>query len=382
MATPKTTRLPLLIGPLTPPITGQSVAFSLLVEELARTREVRTVNLSELATRRDQMFTLTRTMQMLRLAASMFGTMRNVSSVYLTIAQSRLGFMRDALFIFIARLWNRPVIAHLHGGNYAQYYESEPPLMRMIIRSTLRRMERLVVLSDRLRADFAFLGDDFSSKLRSISNASPVPIGEPHIAPKGEVRLLYLSNLLAEKGYMDCLDALPHIMRLLPDFKVKLVLAGRPMLGEDEYESVGEMESTLRKHIRYLGLENVVELAGVVQGEAKAALLSTCHIHLLPTYYRNEGQPITVIEALTAGLPSVTTAWRGIVDLIDDEVTGLLVPPKDSIAIAEAVARLCNDPELYDRMSRAALESAGRFTRNHYVERITQLLDEVSAEPA
>jgi hypothetical protein len=204
----------LLIGPLPPPVTGQSVAFSLLANALTKDRPVQTVNLSELAERRDQKFTLARSLQMLQLATSMLGTMRHVSAVYITIAQSRLGFIRDALFILVARLWRRPVIAHLHGGNYARYYDSEPPLMRLLIRGTLLRLSRLIVLSDRLRSDFDFLGPGFAARLRVVSNASPVPIGSPRKAPRGELRLLYLSNLLAEKGYLDCVDALPHLMRL------------------------------------------------------------------------------------------------------------------------------------------------------------------------
>lgn len=377
MASRQQTDRTLLIGPMPPPITGQSVAFSLLAEELTKTRPVQTVNLSELAGRRDQKFSLARTFQILRLGASILGSMRHVSVVYVTIAQSRLGFLRDALFILVARMWRRPVIGHLHGGNYARYYDSEWPLMRLLIRSTLRRIERLIVLSDRLRSDFAFLGPDFASRLRSIPNASLIPVARPRKAPKRELRLLYLSNLLVEKGYLDCVDALPHMLRLLPDFRITLVLVGQPLLGQDEYDTVTEMETALRKHVRYLELEDAVEFAGVIEGEAKQALLDTAHVHLLPTYYQNEGQPITVIEALAAGLPSVTTPWRGIVDLIEDGRTGILVPPRNPLAIAEAVAGLCNDAELYERMSRAAIEAAGRFSRSRYVGDIATLIDAV-----
>jgi glycosyltransferase involved in cell wall biosynthesis len=369
----------LLIGPLPPPVTGQSVAFELLARELGKIRPVQTVDLSELAGRRDQKFSLSRAMQMVRLAASMFGNMRAVSVVYITIAQSRLGFIRDALFISIARAWRRPVIAHLHGGNYARYYNTEPPLMRILIRTTLLRLDRLIVLSDRLRSDFDFLGPVFAPRLRAVPNASPIPSGSPRQAPRGELRLLYLSNLLVEKGYLDCIDALPHLMRLLPDFRIKLSLAGRYLLGQDEYETIEEMEATLRKHVRYLGVEDAVEITGVVEGKAKQALIAAAHIHLLPTYYQNEGQPITIIEALSAGLPSVTTPWRGIVDLVEDGRTGFLVPPRDPLAVAEAVARLCADPALYERMSAAAIEAAGRFSQRRYVGEIAKLIDEAVA---
>lgn len=367
----------MLIGPFPPPITGQAIAFSLLVEALKKHRAIVTVDLSEPPGRRDQHFSLARGAQMLRLALSVTCLMSKTSAVYLTIAQSRLGFLRDTLFIAIASLWRRPVIAHLHGGNYANYYDSQSPTMRYLIRKMLRKVKRLIVLSDRLRRDFDFLGPDFGPRLRIIRNASDLAPGRPRKAPSGELRLLYLSNLLVEKGYMDCVDAVAHLRHLLPDVSIKLILAGAFILGQDEFRTTAEMDAVLRKRIEHLGLEDTIEIAGTVLGKEKLRLLDTAHIHLLPTYYRNEGQPITLIEALTAGLPSVTTRWRDIEDMIAEGKAGIFVPPKNPIAIAEAITDLYNDPAGYERMSKAALEAANQFSPASHVAAITQLIDEV-----
>ena len=367
----------LLIGPVPPPITGQAVTFALLVEELRKARSIVTADLSEPLGRRDQQFSAARGVQMIRLAFSVVRQMSKTSAVYLTIAQSRLGFLRDALFIAIASLWNRPVIAHLHGGNYASYYESESPSMRFLIRTVLRRVRRLIVLSDRLRADFSFLGPKFQSRLRTVRNACAITPGNPRKAPRGQLQLLYLSNMLLEKGYMDCVDAMAHLKRLLPNVQFKLILAGTYILGNDEFKTTAEMDVMLHKHIRYLGLDDVVEVAGTVVGEDKECLLASSHIHLLPTYYQNEGQPITLIEALAAGLPSITTRWRDIEDIVADGKAGILVPPRDSIAISEAVARLYLNPNQYERMSTAALDTAQLYSRTSHVTEITHLIDEV-----
>ena len=381
--TPPPEKYVLLIGPVPPPITGQAVTFSLLVEELQKARSIVTADLSEPLGRRDQKFSLARGAQMLRLAILVTGLMPNTSAVYLTIAQSRLGFLRDALFIAIASLWRRPVIAHLHGGNYASYYDSESPTMQYLIRKILRKVKRLIVLSDRLRRDFNFLGPDFEPRLRAVRNASALTRGWPRKAPCGELHLLYLSNMLVEKGYMDCVDAMAHLRRLLPDVRIKLVLAGTYILGNDEFRTTTEMDSVLRKHTKYLELDDLVEVAGTVLGDEKVRLLESADIHLLPTYYQNEGQPITLIEALAAGLPSVTTRWRDIEDIISDSKAGILVPPRNPLAIAEAIADLYNDPDGYERMSKAALDAAHQFSREVHVAKITQLIDEVcQTDPA
>lgn len=367
----------LLIGPVPPPITGQAVTFSLLVDELGKARSIVTADLSEPLGRRDQQFSLARGAQMLRLAVWVSKLMPRTSAVYLTIAQSRLGFLRDALFIAIASLWRRPVIAHLHGGNYASYYNSEPPTIQFLIRKMLKKVRRLIVLSDRLRRDFEFLGSEFEHKLRTVRNASAPTEGRPRKAPQGELSLLYLSNMLVEKGYMDCVDAMTHLRRLLPNVKIKLTLAGTYVLGNDEFRTTAEMDAVLRKHIRYLDLDDSVVVAGTVLGDEKARLLQAADIHLLPTYYQNEGQPITLIEALSAGLPSITTRWRDITDIIEDGNAGVLVPPKNALAIAEAIAGLYTDPAAYERMSKAALQAANKFSRETHVAEITSLIDEV-----
>jgi glycosyltransferase involved in cell wall biosynthesis len=367
----------LLIGPVPPPVTGQAIAFSLLVEELKKARLIVTADLSEPLERRDQQFSLARGVQILRLAVSLAGLMPNTKAVYLTIAQSRMGFLRDALFIAIACLWRRPVIAHLHGGNYASYYNSESPAMRFLIRKMLRKVKILIVLSDRLRCDFDFLGTDFQPRLRTVRNASDLPRGQPRKAPNGKLCLLYLSNLVVEKGYMDCVDAMVHLRRLLPDVAVKLILAGTFFLGKDEYRTTAEMEAALREHIRCLELEDTIEVTGTVMGEDKIRLLESANIHLLPTYYRNEGQPITLIEAVSAGVPSVTTRWRDIEDIVAGGEAGIFVPPKNPLAIAEAIADLYNDPDRYERMSNAALDAAKQFSPESYVADISQLIDEV-----
>lgn len=369
----------LVVGPRVPPPTGQSIALEVLLDGIERYGKVDTIDLAERFGRRDRSFSGRRAFAILRRVPMVWRRLRRAQAVYLQIAQSRWGMMRDWLFITLARMSGRAVVAHLHGGGYSDFYESEPDLVRRLIRNSLNHVDRMIVLSDALRKNFAFMGKDFDARIRVVPNPCSVAVRQPKAAPQGEVRLLYMSNLLVEKGYLDCVDAMVHVKRLLPDRTVKLTLAGASLLGADQYLDPSDLEFALNRHIRFLGLEDVVTVVGIAMGEMRETLLTESHIALLPTYYRNEGQPLAIIEAMASGLPFVATAWRGIQDLADKDV-GLIVPPRSPIEIAEAIAQLVQDPATYERMSRNDVATATQFSRELHIERMIEVFKEV-AEP-
>ena len=370
----------LMIGPRVPPPTGQSIAFEVLLDAFARHGESEVVDLAERFGRRDRAFSIRRAWAVSRLSLRLWRTLGRVQAVYMQIAQSRWGLLRDCLFIAMAWLARRPVITHLHGGGYSDFYGAEPPLIRALIRRGLAKVHRMIVLSDALRENFAFMGEGFADRIRVVPNPCPIRTTGPRKAPNGEIRLLFLSNLLVEKGYLDCVDALLHIRRMLPDVPVKLILAGAPLLGADEYRDAADLEDSLAKHIRYLGLEDCVAAVGVVINDEKLRLLNEAHIALLPTYYRNEGQPIALIEAMASGLPFVATAWRGIRDLA--ECGGaILVPPKSPLAIADAVVQLIRDPLRYERMSEQAIAASAHYAQELHVERMIAILRDACRLP-
>jgi glycosyltransferase involved in cell wall biosynthesis len=349
----------LMIGPRVPPPTGQSIAFEVLLDAFARHGESEVVDLAERFGRRDRAFSIRRAWAVSKLS---------------------LRLWRTLLFIAMAWLARRPVITHLHGGGYSDFYGAEPPLIRALIRRGLAKVDRMIVLSDALRENFAFMGEGFADRIRVVPNPCPIRTTGPRTAPNGEIRLLFLSNLLVEKGYLDCIDALLHIRRMLPDVPVKLILAGAPLLGADEYRDAADLEDSLAKHIRYLGLEDCVAAVGVVMNDEKLRLLNEAHIALLPTYYRNEGQPIALIEAMASGLPFVATAWRGIRDLA--ECGGaILVPPKSPLAIADAVVQLIRDPLRYERMSEQAIAASAHYAQELHVERMIAILRDACRPP-
>jgi glycosyltransferase involved in cell wall biosynthesis len=128
----------------------------------------------------------------------------------------------------------------------------------------------------------------------------------------------------------------------------------------------GPDRAALEEEVRRLGLERIVELAG--GRDDVAELLATADVFVLSS--RSEGLPVSILEAMAAGLPVVATSVGGVPEVVVDGDTGLLVPPGDPSSLAAAIERLLADPAL-----RRHLGEAGR-------RRITEHFDLASVQRA
>ena len=99
-------------------------------------------------------------------------------------------------------------------------------------------------------------------------------------------------------------------------------------------------------------LLEVVELPGWVSPEEREKLMEECSIFVLPTWF--EGQPISVLEAMAAGMCVVTTRVGGIPQIMGEEKTGVLLPPKDAKALADTLIRLLNQEETRKTLGKQA----------------------------
>lgn len=92
---------------------------------------------------------------------------------------------------------------------------------------------------------------------------------------------------------------------------------------------------------------------------------------------RYEGLPIALLEALALGLPAVVTAVGGIVDVVNDDVEGFLVPPQDPAELAQGLHR-SRDPGVRARLARSAAERGRDFSIRHAVDRIETVYEELA----
>lgn len=372
LRSPATPRPLILIGPTPPPIHGSAFATKHLIEAVDRAGLLA----AHLETGEDErpVFNTGRLdptnlylgLKHVVLLVVMLIRHRD-ADVHVPISQNRWGFARDAVFIWIASLARRSVIVHLYGGLFGDFYASRGGIERRLVEATFSRVERAWVETPNRREIFAGLLP--SERVAVLENtAEDIGLSDGGEAPsaEGRLRLLFLANLIPEKGHGDLLEALESLAaRGTAGFELRLIGEVEPDQAED-----------VRRRAKALAAAGTrVQLLPTVLGEAKVAQYRWAEAFVLPSRYPPEGQPLVLLEAMSAGLPIVSTDHSGIPFTVLDDEQGLIVPAGDTDALAAALARLKDDLEL-----RRRLGGAGRrryealYTKDAFARRVAGLL--------
>jgi glycosyltransferase involved in cell wall biosynthesis len=346
-------------------VSGATLAFDLAVQG-ARERGLRVSVVDFAKAGRSQRVGAFSGGRALRVLGPLLGgaaRLTRADGLYVVMSSSRAGFLRDAALVWPALALGRATVLHLHGGGYDAFYAAQPRWLRALIRATLARVDAIVVLGEALRGQFSFLPRD---NRVVVPNGLPRELEPPERTerkPLRPVRLLYLSNLIESKGYLELVRA----CAILRDEGVEVAcdLCGEFVrTAQCSAASAEEARGAFLRLVDELGLRDAVRWRGVVTGAEKQALLERAHLLVLPTAYPGEGQPLSIIEALAFGVPVVATRFRGIPDQVIDDVSGYLIPSSAPEEIARAVRKAVADEERYAHLSEGA--------RSHYLQNFRQ----------
>lgn len=181
----------------------------------------------------------------------------------------------------------------------------------------------------------------FVAAARPTVEATRAQLGVPDNVPV----LLFVGRVMEAKGVLELIEALPEVLARFP---CHLLLAGAgPELGE------------VRRRAAAAGVAEHVTLAGYLEGDALRAAYRCADVFVLPSW--TEGFPFSMLEAMDAGLPVVTTRIRGMADHVQQGVHGFLTPPRDAAALADALQRVLGDAALRERMGQANREKVHEF---------------------
>ncbi|MEO6597480.1 MAG: glycosyltransferase family 4 protein, partial [Planctomycetota bacterium] len=323
----------LFIAPLPPPVNGQSVVSQRLLEHLQTTHDVTPINIRKQSLK-DGLNSLERVVEVLGTLRAVARERRHVEVVYLTIAESMAGNLKDLVICLLCRRPRLRTYLHLHGGSLRRLLYDRHRSVYWLNRLILRNVAGAIVsgpshidvfegVLDPGRVHIAanYAGDELFVAAEQVANkfASTAPI-----------RILYISHMTEMKGYKRLIDAYFQSSEAVKR-AIRIDFAGAfdDEAGKKAFLDAIKYEPRLRYH-------------GVVDTESKRCLVQGAHVFALPTAFF-EGQPISILEAYAAGCVVVATGQPGILDIFTPGENGYVLPENTPSGIAEVLCRLVSE---------------------------------------
>lgn len=359
----------LMIAPLSPPITGQALACDALLLSLQEKGvDVNVINLSK-KNFSAGIDSFSRVKEIFSILVQVARADKNVDLIYFTPSESIAGNLKDLLIYTLLCLYLKKTVVHLHGGaGLKKILSDEHFLLSKINKLFIHRLAGAIVLGERLIGVYnsyiasskIHVANNFSSKEFFI-NASDLRCKFIRIET---IKILFLSNLLPGKGYLQLLEAFNKI-NFKYNGKFELHFAGG-FQNEEEH-------NFFKKEIE--GLETV-KYHGVISGVTKKNILQQSHIFCLPTCYPYEGQPISILEAYASGCAVLTTDHSGIFDIFTPGANGIEVYANDAGSIEIALECLLNDHrKLREFGVRNAKIARQKYQLSKHISAMTDIFD-------
>lgn len=355
----------LFIAPLPPPIHGSAVV-SQQIRESKKINESFCCNWVNLSTSR-KMDEIGKTTfeKPFRFLGALFRTLwllmtRRYDLCYLAITCHGSGFLKDAPFVLLCKLFGNKIVIHQHNKGMSKDVNRWPYrwLLPMVYKKT-----KVVLLSWHLYSDI--------EKVVPKDNVLICPNGIS--VQKNEVlnvkrdnkvsRLLFLSNLMESKGVLVLLDALEIIRMKGYTFICNFVGGETKEIDAKCFaEAVGKRE--LNQNVFYLGRK---------YGDEKKEIYCSSDVFVFPT--NEDCFPLVILEAMSYHLPIVTTSEGAIPDEVTDGVNGFICEKKNPDNLADCIIRLLDDEDLRHRMGEQGLKQLNNyFTLEKFEKKIVECL--------
>jgi glycosyltransferase involved in cell wall biosynthesis len=292
-------------------------------------------------------------------------------AVQTVVAQSPYEGVTGALIRRASRMMGRRValVTEVHGD-----WEESPLLYKKVPfpRLYLSVLTRLAAWALR-QSDFVrAVSSSTQQKVSRVIPDKPVFIfptytdielflAEPEPAANAAGTVLFAGALIYLKGVHNLIEAMAAVGADYP--RSRLVVVGR-----------GEYRGELEKLAQRLGLSDRVTFTDELPQSLLRKYMQECHILVLPSL--TEGLPRVLLEAMACGKPVIGTAVGGIPELIEDGVSGFLVPPDDVASLAESIKKLLADEGLARDMGQRGRDFVARtFSTERYVAGYAEIVE-------
>ncbi|MCD8237350.1 MAG: glycosyltransferase family 4 protein [Prevotellaceae bacterium] len=252
-------------------------------------------------------------------------------------------FYRKMPFIYMASWAKKPIINHIHGADFDEFYVNANDKKKQQIKKVYGKCSVLIALSD-----------EWKDRLSQIVPADKITVIENYsilhedaltqrLNRASNNTVLFLGELGKRKGCYDIPAVVAEVVKQVPG--VKFVLAGA---------GSAEDEAAIKKLCEEKGIASRVEFPGWVRGEQKDKLLREADVFFLPSY--NEGMPMSVLDAMGYGLPIVSTNVGGIPKIVHDGENGYCCEPGNVDQFAASIVHILDEDTRQKEMGRQSFE--------------------------
>jgi len=288
---------------------------------------------------------------------------RKYALVYMSLTPTGIGFYKDCLLVLLVKLFGVKRVYHLHGKGIARYQDG---FHRFLYRWCFRKSS-VILISEKFfeeirtyvpRKDVSILPNSVAVTRDQAYVQNLIRQRRQHT----RLSLLFLSNMVRSKGVFVALEAAQRLKQKGHAFFFYFA-------GDWCDITPQEFSDTVER----LSLQKEVIHKGFLPFSEKEKLWEEADIFVFPTY--NDIFGIVNLEAMHYALPVVSTYEGAIPEIIDDGVTGFLVPPRDPRALAEKLEVLMNDAALRERLGEAGRRKVEQqYTFNIFEQKLSKIL--------
>lgn len=272
-------------------------------------------------------------------------------------------FYRKMPFIYLASWARKPIINHIHGADFDEFFVNASENKKRLIRKIYNKCSMLIALSEEWKERLSQIVPE--SKITIIENYSILHEDalEQRLHRKCNNTVLFLGELGKRKGCYDIPRVAKEVKKEIPD--VKFVLAGAGSEAD---------EKAIKQIIDENGVTENVVFPGWVRGDDKDKLLREADVFFLPSY--NEGMPMSILDAMGYGLPIVSTNVGGIPKIVHDGENGYCCEVGDTDRMSKAISGFILDDIRRENAAKISFSIVmAKYSLEEHIGRIRKLYE-------
>lgn len=356
----------LIIAPFPPPTNGQSKIAKRVSDALEESgASLICVDINRRSVKRGWLSQIVRIYDLFYVFREIYINVDQAKSIYFSLSESFLGNLKDIVIYIL--IWKKLQSTYIHmlGGSGMKNILNKSSVHSRVNGIFIKKVNRILVEGR--------IGSDIFKKY---SNSNVVIlkncVDDYLLSSVGEVsnkyanteiiKVLYLSNMIRGKGYLNLLEAYLSL--------------DTEMQSKFELTFVGGFQSSSDKSYfmnRLNGQSNVKYIGEFIDGEEKKALYLNSHIFCLPTYYPYEGQPISIIEAYSTGCVVITCNHAGIPEIFTEGVNGYYVESNNIDSISNTLLMMYGrKDEMINIALRNRLDAKEKYSPSRYNQEVLE----------